>query len=125
MAPAPTVDFTLPEPRADQPFVNVSALEAGIIHLPLQLFVKGAKPDEVSVCPSLAFSIRHSATGAHLVFDLGLRRDTTTYSPRVQGLIAKYMPQEVPQSVDESLVKGGIDPKDVQTIVLSHLHYDQ
>jgi glyoxylase-like metal-dependent hydrolase (beta-lactamase superfamily II) len=30
----------------------------------------------------------------------------------------------VPQDVCESLRKGGLEPKDVETIVLSHLHFD-
>ncbi|KAI0650941.1 Metallo-hydrolase/oxidoreductase [Trametes meyenii] len=120
----PQFDYSLPAPAADQPYIDVSALEAGIIHLPLQLFVKGATPEEVNVCPSLAFSLKHSGTGAHLVFDLGLRRDKESYPPSVQGIIAKWMPIDVPQSVDESLAKGGVDPKEVQTIILSHLHWD-
>lgn len=118
-------NFTLPEPKPDQAYIEVSALEGGVIQLPLWMFVKGASPDEISVCPSLAFSLRHKPSGAHLVFDLGLRRDTSTYAPAVQALIAKYMPCEVPQSVEESLKKGGIDPEQVETVVLSHLHYDQ
>ncbi|KAI0738714.1 Metallo-hydrolase/oxidoreductase [Daedaleopsis nitida] len=119
-----SLDYRLPEPAVDQPYIDVSALEAGIIHLPLQLFLKDATPDEVSICPSLAFSLRHSASGAHLIFDLGLGRDKSSYPPIVQALIEKWMPIDVPQTVDESLAKGGVYPKDVQTIVLSHLHYD-
>ena len=117
--------YTLPEPKAGQAYVEVSALEAGIIYLPLQLFVKGAPPSEVSVCPSLAFYIRHVPSGESLVFDLGLRRDLVSYPKAVQDMISKWMPVTVPQTVDESLAKGGMDPKDVQRIVLSHLHFDQ
>lgn len=116
---------SLPEPKADQAHVEVSALEAGIIKLPLQLFVQGAKPEEISTCPSLAFSLRHKPSKTHLLFDLGLRRDVQKLSPAAQALIAKWMPVEVPQSVDESLRKGGIQPEDVETVILSHLHFDQ
>ncbi|KAI8986265.1 beta-lactamase-like protein [Trametes punicea] len=121
---SPQPNVALPEPRPDQAYIEVSALEAGIMDLPMHFFIQGATADEVSVCPSLAFSLRHVPSGAHLVFDLGLRRDASSYPPVVQGLVEKWMPYTVPQSVDESLLKGGIDPKDVQTIVLSHLHFD-
>ena len=120
----PQHNIALPEPAPDQAFIHVSALEAGMIRLPLQIFVKGATPEEISDCPSLAFLLRHSKTGTELVFDLGLRRDSDSYPPAAQALL-KRMPIEVPQSVDESLVKGGKDPKEVQTVVLSHLHFDQ
>ena len=115
----------LPTPKPDQGYVEVSALEAGLIKLPSHLFVEGSGPNEVHTCPTLAFFIRHVPSGAHLLFDLGLRRDTTTFPPSVLSTIARYMPVEVPQTVDESLAKGGFDAQDVQTIVLSHLHFDQ
>ncbi|KAH9890345.1 beta-lactamase-like protein [Cubamyces lactineus] len=114
----------LPNPGPNQAYIEVSALEAGMMTLPMQFFIKDAAANEVKLCPSLAFSLRHVPSGAHLVFDLGLRRDTSSYPPLVQGIAEKYMPYTVPQSVDESLLKGGIDPKDVRTIVISHLHWD-
>ncbi|KZS99913.1 uncharacterized protein LAESUDRAFT_667350 [Laetiporus sulphureus 93-53] len=115
---------TLPPPGSYQAYIEVSALEAGIIHLPLQLFVAGSDPSEIRTCPSLAFSLRHSITREHLVFDLGIRRNTESYPPIVRGAIAKWMPVTVPQSVDESLKSGGIPPQEVSTIILSHLHFD-
>lgn len=118
-------DVSLPEPNSHQTFAIVSALEAGIIHLPLQRFVQGSGPNEVSICPSLAFSISHKPSGAHLVFDTGLRRDVLSYPPAVQESIKQRgFPIQVPQSVDESLRKGGIAPEDVKTVILSHIHFD-
>ena len=117
--------FTLPEPAGEQPFMHVSALEAGIIHLPGPAFMKEAPTDEWNICPSLSFSLRHSVTGEHLVFDLGIRRDFTTYPPAVQEHIEKRRVVKVPQTADESLAKGGINPKQVKTVMMSHLHFDQ
>lgn len=116
--------FTLPEPREAQPYMEVSALEAGNLQLILTKFLTGARPGESTFCPSLAFSLRHSVTKAHLVFDLGIRRDMDVHPPAVQKNIAGRV-IVTPQSVDESLQKGGIDPVDVKTIIVSHLHYDQ
>ncbi|KAI0762011.1 beta-lactamase-like protein [Trametes elegans] len=114
----------LPEPQPDQAYIEVSALEAGNMQLPMHFFVKGAAATDVRSCPSLAFSLRHVPSGKHLVFDLGLRRDSASYPPIVQGIAQTWMPYSVPQTVDESLLKGGIDLKDVKTVVISHVHWD-
>ncbi|KAI0691153.1 Metallo-hydrolase/oxidoreductase [Cerioporus squamosus] len=115
--------FTLPEPRAGQPYIKVSALEAGILELIHTRFMAGSRPGESTMCPSLAFSLVHSTTGEHLVFDMGIRRDMDVHPPAVQKSI-KGRVIKTPQSVDESLRKGGIDPADVKTVIVSHLHYD-
>ncbi|EKM58502.1 uncharacterized protein PHACADRAFT_159645 [Phanerochaete carnosa HHB-10118-sp] len=116
-------DFLLPQPQPDQAYVEVSALEAGMIDLPFIHIVQGAGPEEVYRCPSLAFSIVHKPSGTHLVFDLGLRRDVEAYPPPVHAIIEAF-PFTVPQSAEESLEAGGILPEAVQTVILSHLHHD-
>lgn len=117
--------FQLPEPQPNQGYVEVSALEAGIITMPLMIVIQGAGPTDTSVVPSLAFSLRHKQSGEHLLFDLGVRRDIEALAPRTQWLIEKHMPIQVPQTVEESLEKGGLKREDIKTVILSHLHYDQ
>ncbi|KAJ7471314.1 beta-lactamase-like protein [Mycena galericulata] len=119
-----SVDSTLPAPEPTQAYMDVSALEAGIITLPMALYIKGAPPTEVAVCPSIAFVLQHSASGKQVVFDLGIPRNTENLPPAVKGVIAKYMPVQVLQDAAESLKKGGLDPADVETVILSHLHFD-
>ncbi|KAF7330833.1 N-acyl homoserine lactonase AttM [Mycena venus] len=114
----------LPAPGTSQAYMDVSALEAGIITLPMALYIKGAPQTEVAVCPSIAFVLRHSVSGKQLVFDLGIPRNTESLPPAVKGVIAKYIPVQVPQDAAESLKKGGLDPADVETVILSHLHFD-
>lgn len=116
---------TLPKPSSYQTYFEISALEAGFIQLPLAWYVHGAQPTERRIVPSLAFCLRHSISKAYILFDLGIRKDIQSYSPAIRSLIAKAMPVTVPHSVDESLRKGGIQPKDIRTIILSHLHFDQ
>lgn len=116
--------YTLPDPQPNQPYIRVSALEAGILQLILQKFIAGAQPGESTICPSLAFSLRHSVNDEHLVFDLGIRKNMDAFPPAVQKSIAGRL-ITTPQSVDESLLKGGIDPAGVKTVIVSHLHYDQ
>ncbi|KAI0369400.1 Metallo-hydrolase/oxidoreductase [Pilatotrama ljubarskyi] len=113
----------LPEPALDQPYMEVSALEAGLLELRLRLFVAGAGPTESAMCPSLSFCLRHSVSGERLLFDLGIRRNLETHPPAVQQLNAGRR-VVVQQTVDESLRKGGVDPADVKTVIISHLHFD-
>ncbi|KAI0800188.1 Metallo-hydrolase/oxidoreductase [Fomes fomentarius] len=123
MATEPRSTFSLPEPRPNQPYIEVSALEAGILQLILTKFLEGAQPGESTIRPSLSFSLRHSVTREHLVFDLEIRRDMEVHPPAVQKSVAGRL-ITTPQSVDESLKKGGIDPAEVGTVIVSHLHYD-
>lgn len=104
--------------------MEVSALEAGFLELRLRLFVAGSGPNESSMCPSLSFSLRHSASGDHLLFDLGIRKKWETHPPAVQQLNAEREVLAL-QSVDESLRKGGIEPENVKTVIISHIHWDQ
>lgn len=115
---------SLPPPSINQAYINVSALEAGIIYLPSHKFIMGASPADVIRCPSLAFLLRHSSSNAQVIFDLGIRKDVENYPPAVEALL-KEMPVEIPQDVSESLEKGGIRPADVETVIVSHLHFDQ
>ncbi|KAF7290272.1 Lactamase-B domain-containing protein [Mycena indigotica] len=117
----------LPAPSPDQPYMHVSALEAGTIQLPMDFIVQGAA-HAYKRCPSLAFYLRHSASARDLVFDLGLRKDLGSYPPAVQ---AHYLDAHtgrmhcaVPQDAAESCVRGGVDPAKVERVVISHLHFD-
>ncbi|EGO22180.1 hypothetical protein SERLADRAFT_440196 [Serpula lacrymans var. lacrymans S7.9] len=119
-----TPDITLPPPAPGQAFMNVSALEGGILPICLDFIVAGALPSEVISCPSLCFFLRHSQTGANLVFDLGIRRDLDAYPPIVPKQYERFFPESIDQTVSESLDKGGFPPEVVEAVVISHLHWD-
>ncbi|KAG8220915.1 beta-lactamase-like protein [Butyriboletus roseoflavus] len=105
--------------------MDVSALEAGSLKVPLKNIVAGASPRAFMRSPSLAFSLRHSKTGYQVVFDLGIRRDIDSLPPGVRNRISHFDFQpQVPQSVSESLRKGGVTSEDVDAVVVSHLHWD-
>lgn len=117
--------ITLPPPAQDQSYLDVSALEAGNISLPIDKLVADVEPEIVS-CPSLAFSLRHSKTGFQIVFDLGTRRDFEGYPPATQKRIQSLgFSSTVKQNVAESLEKGGVPPGEVDAVIVSHLHWDQ
>ncbi|KAJ7020171.1 beta-lactamase-like protein [Mycena alexandri] len=113
----------LPKPSANQPYMQISGLQAGIIHIPLDLVI--AKESRIrQACPSLSFYLKHSNSDRHFIFDLGLRRDFDSYPPEVKNKYTTLMPCEVPQSIAESLEKGGLDPAEIERVVISHLHFD-
>ncbi|KAH7082677.1 beta-lactamase-like protein [Paraphoma chrysanthemicola] len=124
---SPTV--ILPSPSPTQTYVTISALQAGHLTLPEKLFVTDADPEKRATVPSLSFFIQHpSPTNASkpdtLVFDLGLKRDISGYREAQQHHIAQRQPTTVSPDAAESLRAGGLDPKDVDTVILSHVHWD-
>ena len=67
--------------------------------------------------PSLTFLIEHPS-GKKLVWDLGIRKDFTNYSPT----IAKYLPTtnykiEVTKSVADILEENGVAPSEIDAVI--------
>lgn len=130
MAPTP-----LPAPKPNQNYVNVSAIEGGIISLPDEAFVSPANPWESRSVPSLAFLIEHpgsnvfSAGGVgnttpYVMFDLGLRKDIQSYLPTQQAHLDNRMPYRLGPGVASKLEDCELDPGDIDAVILSHVHYD-
>jgi glyoxylase-like metal-dependent hydrolase (beta-lactamase superfamily II) len=118
-----------PNSSTDQIYVTVSALQAGHLTLPEKLFVTDADPDKRATVPSLSFLIQHpsrfnASKIEKLVFDLGLKRDFAGYREAQQHHIAQRQPTTTSPDAAESLREGGLDPKDVDTVILSHVHWD-
>lgn len=109
-------------------YATVSALEGGQLTLPERLFVTDADPEKSATVPSLCFLIQHpSATGKEttLVFDLGIKRDLEGYPEPQQIHIQNRQPTILRPDCADSLHKGGLDPaKDIDYVVLSHVHWD-
>jgi glyoxylase-like metal-dependent hydrolase (beta-lactamase superfamily II) len=113
--------MSLPDPGENQAYCDVSALEAGMLKLPLEVVLEGVQ-GAVTV-PSLAFLVRHTTSGKSIVFDLGIRRDWEQYPPLVAELLKDRFTTDVPQTVVESLEKGGFDISSLDYVVYSHLHW--
>ncbi|KAF2010791.1 Metallo-hydrolase/oxidoreductase [Aaosphaeria arxii CBS 175.79] len=124
---APDVDFiTFPAPSPSQTYVTISALEGGHLTLPEHLFVTDADPEKRATVPSLSFLIQRQSASktSKLVFDLGLKRDFKGYRDAQQHHIAQRQPTIVSPDVADSLRKGGSGPEDIDTVILSHVHWD-
>jgi glyoxylase-like metal-dependent hydrolase (beta-lactamase superfamily II) len=122
-------NVVLPPPGPNQTYVTISALQAGHLTLPEKLFVTDADPGKRATVPSLSFLIQHPSKSIPLktetlVFDLGLKRDFSGYREAQQHHIAQRQPTTVSPDCAESLQKGGLDPRNVDTVMLSHVHWD-
>ncbi|KAL0954569.1 hypothetical protein HGRIS_003529 [Hohenbuehelia grisea] len=115
--------MALPPPSEDQAFCTVSALEAGHLNLPDHLFITNAEPNKITRAPSLSFLLTHSSRPDKIVFDLGIRRDWENYPPAAVRFLQRAS-FDVPQNVVESLEKGGLVPGDIDTVCISHCHWD-
>ncbi|KAJ4250206.1 hypothetical protein NW762_012021 [Fusarium torreyae] len=108
--------------------VRVSALQGGTFTLPKRLFVSDATDDDFTVVPSLSFLITEDvATSGHrkrTLFDLGIRRDTSTYTPQIQNHLMNRLPIQTTNDVLKSLVDGGLEAGDIDEVILSHVHWD-
>lgn len=58
------------------------------------------------------------------MFDLGLRRAKGRYPEQLQKHIDGRAPHRLPPGVAAQLKSGGLDPGDVDLVMLSHVHYD-
>ena len=115
----------LPPDASDQVYVKLSALEAGWIHLPEREFIEPHDATAIHRCPSLCFFVYHPPTKTKIVYDMGLRRDTNNYPPRIAKRCSDGTRKiEVPQDVKESVEQGGVAEKDVDVVMISHVHYD-
>jgi glyoxylase-like metal-dependent hydrolase (beta-lactamase superfamily II) len=118
--------MTLPPPTKDQAYCKVSALEAGLIELPLAIFLTEADPatGEKDLAPSLSFLLHHSNNNKKFIFDLGIRKDLENYPPATRECIKTVFPCHVTEDPVDSLAKGGYGPDDIDYICLSHVHFD-
>ncbi|KIJ53744.1 hypothetical protein M422DRAFT_25543 [Sphaerobolus stellatus SS14] len=118
-----SADSTLPPPADNQPYFEVSLLSAGFMDLSEHLFFTGGSTD-IFKCPSMAFVLRHSASKKTVLFDLGVRKDWENYPQSVVNNIKGLFNVTVPLDVVESLAKGGLEPKDIDYAIPSHVHWD-
>jgi len=117
--------MSLPAPAENQAYCTVSALEAGLVDVPLAQIVDTAREDDVARFPCLAFLLRHSTSGETLVFDLGTRKDWEEgLPPALVKAVKRWYTVEVPQDAIESLKKGGYEPSQINYVCLSHVHFD-
>jgi glyoxylase-like metal-dependent hydrolase (beta-lactamase superfamily II) len=113
----------------EQRTVSVHALSAGVFTLPERIFISPlSDPNTKKTVPSLSFLIQHHSLSANdltrLIFDLGIRRDTSQYSPAIRSHLKSRFPLSTSPDVLASLALGGLSPHDIDFVILSHVHWD-
>ncbi|KAI0317779.1 Metallo-hydrolase/oxidoreductase [Amylostereum chailletii] len=114
----------LPSPTRQQPFFQVSAIEAGIVNVPGPFFVDPSPPGSRWDLPALAFLLRHSATGQYFLFDLGIRTDYHNLTPATAKRISMFEPIRVSRDVADALAERDLKPSDIAHVCISHAHWD-
>ncbi|EIW74030.1 Metallo-hydrolase oxidoreductase [Coniophora puteana RWD-64-598 SS2] len=121
---------TLPAPRPNQAYLEVSALDGGRFSYPAWWILEGIPKTSTERihAPSLAFFLRHSQSGKQVLYDLGLPKDLSVLPSQLpEYVIGKGKFVELPEDnsdVQDALKRGGADLADVDAIFISHVHWD-
>ena len=130
---ASSKDFQFPATRPDQKYVEVSPIPGGFITLDENFFVKPFTKGARRTVPSLTFLIKHPGSSVYnadpskpfyMMFDLGLRKAKERYPEVLQKHIEVRAPYDLSPGVAAQLKEGGLDPSDINLVMLSHVHYD-
>jgi len=117
----------LPPPSDNQSYLVLTPLEGGKLGLPEYVVVSDPDLDKLPVVPSLTFLLRHSSSRVNILFDLGIKKDKTHYSPSTRERIKTYFEpcSGNPGIVDALHDSGlGVTPADISLVFISHIHWD-
>lgn len=111
------------------PHVSVHALDTGVITMPLRFFVTPlTDKSEMTVLPSMSFLIQHrdpaSKKVTRILFDLGIRVDTTQYTESMREYLLPQNTAMNPTNIHSALHRGGLSEFDIDYAIFSHLHWD-
>jgi N-acyl homoserine lactone hydrolase len=105
----------------------------GLVHrsegrlAPLRALGVGTSQDDWPELPVQAFLVEHPGAGLVLIdtgFHAAVAVDPRQGMGRLGGLVFKDLQMDSAQAVPSQLRERGIDPGDVATVVLTHLHSD-
>ncbi|KAH6975049.1 beta-lactamase-like protein [Ilyonectria sp. MPI-CAGE-AT-0026] len=106
-------------------YVELSLLPSGFLTLPEHFFCADQLDKSLrSTVPSMSFFIKHPITNTRIVFDLGLRKNLSNYPANIQAHLQTRQPIKTIPDASDSLRAGGLQPEDIDLVVLSHVHYD-
>jgi len=93
--------------------------------MPEHMFVEGGDPSVKHIGPAMSFLLRHSSKKT-IIFDLGIRKDWRTNFPPtlVKRIETFFAPVDISRDVVDSLRAGGLEPKDIHYVIMSHVHWD-
>jgi glyoxylase-like metal-dependent hydrolase (beta-lactamase superfamily II) len=116
--------LALPLASDHQAYFHASAVEAGIVSCPGEMFLDPAPKDiERWDAPALCFLLKHSHSGEYLLFDLGIRKDKEGMTPAGVDRHDLFRAR-VQRDIAERVKDGGLDPGAIKTVIISHAHWD-
>ncbi|WP_249413089.1 MBL fold metallo-hydrolase [Paenibacillus antibioticophila] len=117
--------MNLPPVAETVPECKLTIMNAGFCIIKKSHLLKGADPSDISV-PSLFFLIKHPVHG-NILFDTGY---STRYFEATKNFPFSLMNKITPVKITEKenaisqLLEKNITSKQIQTVILSHLHAD-
>lgn len=143
---SPMSPTTLPPPSPSQAYWDVSVLDTGRLHIPLFVFVDplpsptpaDPQPNLKPLVPALSFLLRRSQSTDRtpIIFDLSIpppavnldlaREDANSplAPPALDRIEQLFAPIHLPTTIPELLLKYNVEEKDIEYVILSHLHWD-
>ncbi|KAF3761923.1 hypothetical protein M406DRAFT_342602 [Cryphonectria parasitica EP155] len=122
--PAERPLFTVPSGAAAKVSIIDSTLRLGGIKFNQMCKSPPGGLHNFPVLPTWSFLIE-SSNGKKALFDLGVHLDLTRYVPRIQQFIKDdgWTP-EAREHVADIIKRHGMDPKEIDSVIWSHYHFD-
>ncbi|KAI9002508.1 hypothetical protein DFJ74DRAFT_695862 [Hyaloraphidium curvatum] len=124
--PATLPFHPIPAPASDDAVVKVSFLLNGRLKMDMRFFEQ--RPDKVEIEIPVHGALIEKRVGDHvqrIVWDPGCRSDPDNYPGPFKATMAIAFPSTmIGHDVATSLAAGGLSVNDIQTVVLSHVHFD-
>ena len=124
MAPVPEQPPPLNIPDSKSTVtVHVINSTAHIQGIPSSLFFEpDIKGFEALDCPAFSFLIEHPSSGRKLLWDLGVRKDTENFAPRIVKRIKDgNWNVTAEKGVAEILKEGGVKLEDIDSIIWRYI----
>ncbi|KAJ7250503.1 beta-lactamase-like protein [Mycena haematopus] len=74
--------------------------------------------------PAHAFLVEHGKSRKRLMFDLGIRNDTSNFAPSIASFFPGLFQSQPHKDITELLQEGGINLTSIDTVIWSHSHFD-
>ncbi|KAH8894632.1 Metallo-hydrolase/oxidoreductase [Thozetella sp. PMI_491] len=106
-------------------YMKLALLPSGFLTLPQHFFCADQEDKNIrELVPSMSFLLKHPRTGQNVIFDLGMRKVLEDYPADIQPHLKTRQPIETVPDACDSLRKGGLEPSEIDAVILSHVHYD-
>ncbi|BGP44055.1 hypothetical protein JCM10449v2_008112 [Rhodotorula kratochvilovae] len=101
------------------------AFSPSTCRIPEEWTISPAEQGKVNTHPILVTLIRHNQTGKLAVFDLGIAKNwEASVPPELAAVYKERFGVQVQADLDEVFADRGFKAEDVETVIISHHHFD-